>query len=94
MTFHIGHKEELVKTGIFILGQVVALAGTKILQSRDAKKVMVATTATALRIKDSLKTSTASVQESAGDILAEAKEVNRQREEEELQQEEKPSQKQ
>jgi|GEM_PF-6875715 len=81
--FHIEHKEELVQAGIFVLGQAAGIIGMKVLKSREAKKAMVQTTALALRIRESFTASTVSVQECAGDIVAEAKEVNRKREEQE-----------
>ena len=60
------------KLGIFAAGLLFGTAGVKILTSKDAKKVYTHTTAAVLRAK-----------ESAGDILADAKEINEQRKEEE-----------
>lgn len=69
--------EKYQKAGLFLGGIVAGIVGLRALKSRDAKKLMVHTTATALRAKDAVLESTTAVQEGADDIIAEAKEVNR-----------------
>lgn len=71
------------KIGLFAAGFLFGTAGVKILSSRDAKKVYVHTTAAALRAKECVMTTVTTVKENAGDILAEAKELNSQNETEE-----------
>ena len=68
------------KIGLFVAGFLFGTAGVKILSSRDAKKVYVRTTAAALRAKECVMTTVTTVKENAGDILAEAKELNSQNE--------------
>ena len=72
--------------GIFTAGVVFGTAGIKLLSSKDAKKAYVHCTAAILRAKDCVMNTVASIQENAEDILAEAKQVNEDREvaEEEL----------
>ena len=67
------------KTGIFAAGVLFGTAGIKVLSSKDAKKIYTHTTAAALRMKETVMDTVAAVQENAGDILAEAKELNEQR---------------
>ena len=55
------------------------LAGIKLLSSKDAKKVYTGCTAAALRAKDCIMKGVNTVQENAGDILAEAKHINEER---------------
>ena len=63
------------KIGLFLGGVLFGTAGIKILSSKDAKKAYVQCTAAALRAKDSvMKTVT-----NAGDVLAEAKQINEDR---------------
>ena len=54
-------------------------AGVKILSSKDAKKVYTNCTAAVLRAKDSVMKTVNTVQENAGDILADAKAINEER---------------
>lgn len=75
-------KELLKKIGIFAGGVLFGTAGVKVLGSSDAKKVYVNCLAAGLRAKDSVMTTATNIQENAEDILAEAKEINRQRGEE------------
>lgn len=70
----------LKKAGLFAGGILFGTAGLKILTSDDAKKVYTHTTAAALRAKDCIKTTTTKAQENVEDILAEAKEINKERE--------------
>ena len=57
-------------------------AGVKVLASKDAKKLYINCLAAGLRAKESVMTTATNIQENAGDILAEAKEINRVRAEE------------
>ena len=75
-------KEFVKKAGIFAGGVLFGTAGVKILGSADAKKFYVNCLAAGLRARDSVMTSASNLQENAEDILAEAQEINRQREEE------------
>ena len=67
------------KTGIFAAGVAFGTAGTKLLSSKDAKKVYTNCAAAVLRAKDSVMKTVSTVQENAEDILAEAKQVNEER---------------
>lgn len=69
--------------GLFLGGVLFGTAGVKILSSKDAKNVYVQCTAAALRAKDCAMKTAATVQENAEDILAEAKQINAKRAEEE-----------
>ena len=64
---------------LFAGGVLFGSAGIKLLSSKDAKKIYTHTTAAALRMKETVMDTVAAVQETAGDILAEAKELNEQR---------------
>ncbi|HEY9575458.1 MAG TPA: DUF6110 family protein [Lachnospiraceae bacterium] len=70
------------KIAIFVGGTLFGTAGIKILSSKDAKKVYTNSTAAVLRAKDCVMKTTTKIQENAEDILAEAKAINEQREEE------------
>ena len=61
--------------GLFAGGVLFGTAGVKVLASKDAKKLYI-------RAKESVMTTATNIQENAGDILAEAKEINRVRAEE------------
>ena len=67
------------KLGLFAGGVLFGTAGLKILSSREAKKVYTYTTAAALRAKEDVMTTVTTIRETAGDILADAKELNEQR---------------
>lgn len=74
----------LSKTLLTFLGGVLfGTAGVKLLSSRDAKKVYTHCTAATLRAKDSIVKTATAIQENAEDILAEAKQINADREKEE-----------
>ena len=64
---------------LFAGGVLFGSAGIKLLSRKDAKKIYTHTTAAALRMKETVMDTVAAVQENAGDILAEAKELNEQR---------------
>ena len=67
------------KLAIFAGGALFGSAGIKLLTSKDAKKVYTHTTAAALRVKDSVMTTVTRAKETAGDILADAKQINEDR---------------
>lgn len=67
----------------FLGGLLFGTAGIKLLSSRDAKKVYTHCTAATLRAKDSIVKTATTIQENAEDILAEAKQINAEREAEE-----------
>mgnify|MGYP006072647037 FL=1 len=66
--------------GIFAGGVLFGTAGVKLLSSKDAKKVYTHCTAAVLRAKECVMDTVTSVQENAEDILAEAKQINEERE--------------
>ena len=66
--------------GIFVGGVLFGTAGVKLLSSKEAKKVYTHCTAAALRAKECVMDTVTSVQENAEDILAEAKQINEERE--------------
>lgn len=65
--------------GIFAAGILFGTAGLKILSSSDAKGVYTKCLAAGLRAKDCVMKTVTKVQESADDILAEAKQINEER---------------
>lgn len=65
--------------GLFAAGVLFGTAGIKILSSKDARKVYAHTTAAALRAKENVMATVTAVREGAGDIYAEAKNINAQR---------------
>ena len=67
-------------TGLVAAGILLGTAGVKILGSKDAKKLYTNCTAAVLRAKDCVMKTAETVQENAGDILAEAKHINEERE--------------
>ena len=72
-------KIDVKKTGIFAAGVAFGTAGIKILSSKDAKKVYTNCTAAVLRAKDCVMDTVTTVQENAGDIYAEAQQINEDR---------------
>lgn len=70
---------KMVKVGLFLGGVLFGTAGVKLLSSKDAKKVYVNCTAAVLRAKNSVMKTVTTVQENAEDIIAEAKQINEQR---------------
>ena len=68
------------KIALFLGGTLFGSAGLKILSSRDARKVYTHTTAAVLRCKDEVMKQVEFVQESGSDILADAKQINADRE--------------
>lgn len=69
----------IAKIGLFVGGVLFGTAGVKILTSREAKKAYTHVTAAALRAKDEVMKNVTTVKENAGDILADAKEINEKR---------------
>ena len=74
---------DIKKIGLFAGGVLFGSAGIKALSSKDAKMVYTQGTAAVLRVKDCLMKTATNVQENAEDILAEAKQINKDREESE-----------
>ena len=74
---------DIKKIVLFAGGVLFGSAGIKALSSKDAKKVYTQGTAAVLRVKDCLMKTATNVQENAEDILAEAKQINKDREESE-----------
>lgn len=64
------------KPTLFLGGMLMGTAGIKILTSKDAKNVYAQTTAAVLRAKECVMSVVTKVQENAGDILAQAKDIN------------------
>lgn len=64
------------KIGLFAGGTLFGTAGVEILSSKDAKKVYTGCTAAVLRAKDCVMKTATTIQENAGDIYAEAKDIN------------------
>ena len=62
-------------TGLFAAGLLLGTAGVKILSSKDAKNVYTKCTAA----KESVMKTVTTVQENAGDIYAEAQQINEDR---------------
>ena len=68
------------KLAIFAGGVLFGTAGIRILSGKDARKVYTHTTAAVLRCKDEVMKQVEMVQESCSDILADAKQINADRE--------------
>ena len=67
------------KPGLFAAGVAFGTAGIKILTSDDAKKLYTNCTAAVLRAKDCVMKTVTTVQENAGDIYADAQQINEDR---------------
>ena len=72
-------KLNLKKIGLFAGGVLFGPAGIKILTSKDAKKLYTNATAAVLRAKECVMTVVSNAKENAGDILADAKNINEER---------------
>lgn len=72
-------KLNLKKIGLFAGGVLFGTAGIKILTSKDAKKLYTNVTAAVLRAKECVMTVVSNAKENAGDILADAKNINEER---------------
>lgn len=68
------------KLALFIGGVLFGSAGLRILSSKDARKVYTHVTAATLRCRDDVMEQVELVQESCSDILADAKQINAERE--------------
>ena len=68
------------KIALFLGGALFGSAGLKILSSRDARKIYTHTTAAVLRCKDEVMKQVELVQEGCSDILADARQINAERE--------------
>ena len=68
------------KLGIFAGGVLFGTAGIKVLSSKDAKNVYTHCTAGVLRAKDCVMKTANTIQENCGDIYADAKVINEERE--------------
>ncbi len=64
---------------LFAGGILFGTAGLKILASKDARRVYTSCAAAALRAKDFVMKTVTKVQENAEDVLAEAKQINDER---------------
>lgn len=64
------------KTGIFAAGVLFGTAGIKLLSSKDAKKLYTEGTAAVLRAKECVMKTVTKIQENAGDVYAEAQQIN------------------
>lgn len=65
--------------GLFAAGVLFGTAGIKLLSSKDAKKLYTNLTAAALRAKDCVMKTAATIQENVEDIYAEAQQINEER---------------
>ena len=70
--------------GLFLGGVLFGTAGVKVLASTDAKKFYINCLAAGLRAKDCVMTTATNIQENAEDILAEAKDINEKRRQEDV----------
>ena len=68
------------KIALFLGGALFGSAGLKILSGRDARRVYTHTTAAVLRCRDEVMKQVELVQESCSDILADARQINAERE--------------
>ena len=67
------------KAALFVGGTAFGSAGIKLLTSKDAKKLYTNATAAVLRAKECVMTVVSNAKENAGDILADAKNINEER---------------
>ena len=67
------------KSGLFAAGVLLGTAGIRILTSKDAKKFYTQCTAAVLRGRECVMNLVAKAQENAGDIYAEAQQINEDR---------------
>jgi len=67
------------KIALFVGGVLFGTAGFKILGSKDARKVYTHTTAAALRMRECALATVTNLREHAGDILADAQQINEDR---------------
>ena len=67
------------KLACFVGGALFGSVGIKLLTSKDAKKAYTHVTAAGLRMKDAAMETVTTMQENAADILASAKDINKDR---------------
>ena len=72
------------KIGLFASGVLFGTAGVMVIGSKDGKYFYINCLAAGLLAKDCVMTTATNIQENAEDILAEAKEINEQRNKEEV----------
>ena len=72
------------KIGLFLGGVLFGTAGVKVLASTEAKKFYINCLAAGLRAKDCVMNTATNIQENAEDILAEAKDINEKRRQEDV----------
>ena len=70
---------KISKIGLFAAGTLFGSVGLKLLGSKDAQNAYVHATAAGLRMKDQVMATVTTVQETAEDILASAKDLNEDR---------------
>lgn len=70
---------KIANIGLFAAGTLFGSVGFKLLASKDAQKAYVHATAAGLRMKDQVMATVTTVQETAEDILASAKDLNEDR---------------
>ncbi|MBQ1410088.1 MAG: hypothetical protein IIY94_02250 [Oscillospiraceae bacterium] len=68
------------KIGLFVMGTLFGSAGLKLLASKDARKLYTHVTAATLRCKKEVMRNVDEVQAACADILADAKQINTERE--------------
>lgn len=69
-----------LKNVLFLAGGfLIGTAGVKILSSKEAKKVYAHTAAAVIRAKDCVMTKATEIREDCGDILADARDINEKR---------------
>ena len=68
------------KIAMFLYGTLFGAAGLKLLASKDARKVYAQLTAAGLRCKDEVMRNVDEVQAACADILADANQINAERE--------------
>ncbi len=71
------------QVALFVGGALFGSVGTKLLQSRDAKKGYAHVVAAALRVKDEVVNNVTVLRENCSDIMAEARSINERRKSEE-----------
>ena len=73
-----------VKAGLFVGGMAASTLGVKLLTSKTAKKVYSHTTAAVIRGKDCVMEGVTKVREGCDDIVADAKDINEKRSDEDI----------
>lgn len=68
------------KAGMFVMGTLLGSVGLKLLSSKDAQKLYTHLTAATLRCKKEVMRNVDEVQAACADILADARQINAERE--------------